>query len=86
MPEGVGAAATAANEARRGAACLHCSTPLVKPSPYPATQGKPPAPLAAPYNTDGEGIGNPQRDGEEIHRRRESADAGNPGNSSGTSI
>ena len=58
----------------------------LKPSPYPATQGKPPAPLAAPYNTDGEGIGNPQRDGEEIHRRRESADAGNPGNSSGTSI
>ena len=24
----------------------------LKPSPYPATQGKPPAPLAAPYNAD----------------------------------
>ena len=35
---------------------------------------------------DGVGVGNPQRDGKEIHRRRESADAANPGNSSGTSI
>ena len=38
------------------------------------------------HSTDGEGVGNPQRDGKEIHRRRESADAANPSNSSGTSI
>ena len=37
------------------------------------------------HSTDGEVVGNPQRDGEGVHRRRESADAGNPGNSSGTS-
>ena len=38
------------------------------------------------HPADGDGVGNPQRHGEEIHRRRESADAANPGNSSGTSI
>ena len=37
-------------------------------------------------STDGERVGNPQRDGKEIHRRRESADTANPSNSSGTSI
>ena len=38
------------------------------------------------HSTDGEGVGNPQRHGEEIHRRRDSVDVANPGNSSGTSI
>ncbi len=38
------------------------------------------------HSTDGEGVGNPQRDGKEIHRRRESADAANPSNSPGASI
>ena len=38
------------------------------------------------YSADGEGVGNPQRHSKEIHRRRESADAANPSNSSGTSI
>ena len=38
------------------------------------------------HSTDGEGVGNPQRDGKEIHRRRESADAANLSNSSGASI
>ena len=38
------------------------------------------------HSTDGEGVGNPQRDGKEIHRRREPADAANPGNSSSASI
>ena len=33
-----------------------------------------------------EGVGNPQRHGEEIHRRRDSADVANSGNSFGTSI
>ena len=38
------------------------------------------------HSTNGEGIGDPQRHGEEIHRRRDSADVANPGYSSGTSI
>ena len=38
------------------------------------------------HSTDGEGVGNPQRHGKEIHRRRDSADAANSSNSSGTSI
>ena len=38
------------------------------------------------HPTDGEGIGNSQRHGQEIHRRRQSADAANPRNSSSTSI
>ena len=38
------------------------------------------------HSTNSEGVGNPQRHGEEIHRCRDSADVANPSNSSGTSI
>ena len=38
------------------------------------------------HSANGKGVGNPQRHGKEIHRRRESADAANPSDSSGTII
>ena len=61
-------------------------TPADRLTIIPAAQDHILEPEGDVHSTDGEGIGDPQRHGEEVHRRRESADAGNPGNSSGTSI